>query len=78
MLLMTLNLGAVAQDLIFSDGFESGWPDAWPQAVGWSAFVVRDSTGKLVGPVVDWWTSGSERISREYLPIVAVRISTGW
>jgi len=72
--LMILNIGAVAQELIFSDDSESPWPDAWAQATGWSAFVVKDSTGTLVGPVVGFWTGDLVPVSETGLPLVAISI----
>jgi hypothetical protein len=73
-LLATLNLGGAAGELIFQDGFESGWPNAWAEAAGWSAFVVKDSTGELVGPVVGWFTVGDEEVAPVGIPLVAVLI----
>lgn len=72
MLLMTLNIGAVAEEVILSDEFELGWPNAWAQTFGWTAFVVKDSTGALVGPVVGWTDDQVDNGGLVQVPIVAV------
>lgn len=73
-LIATLNLGGAAGEFIFSHGFDSGWPNAWAEAVGWSAFVVKDSTGALVGSVVGGWTQGDDWRNPTGVPLVATII----
>ena len=74
-LLMVFNLGAAASDLIFYEGFESGWPSAWAATVGWSPFFIRDSTDTVVGPVVGFWTTGVPGAEESGIPQVAVLVN---
>ena len=48
---MTLTIGALAPQLIFSDDFGAGGPNAWMQAVAWSS---EASEGDARGPEAIW------------------------